>query len=174
MDTALDRLLQVASGFNNYLYLALLKRVFNTFYSPALSPPRFHESLSLTQSEAKKFCEEEQQVPAHLVEIDSAEENRAIIDEIKRRDFFSRKIEFWLGITDRHSEGHWVLESTGKSVVFTNWRSGEPNNGNGNPGSENCVNINTWWIHQDPWKWNDLDCNDKPASGWMRTALCEM
>jgi len=138
---------------------------------------RFHES-PMTQSEAKKFCEEEQEVPARLVEIDSMEENRAIVAEIQERDFFSRKIEFWLGITDRHSEGHWVLESTGKSVVFTNWDSGEPNNGNGNRGSENCVNINTWWIHQDPsgslWKWNDLDCNDKPENGWMRTALCEI
>merc|ERR1712158_302254 len=131
---------------------------------------RFHES-PMTQSEAKKFCEEEQEVPAHLVEIDSAEENRAIIAEMQRRDPLSRKIDFWLGITDRHSEGHWVLESTGKSVVFTDWNSGEPNNGNRNAGSENCVNINTWWINQDPsgslWMWNDLDCNDKPGNGWM-------
>merc|ERR1719188_2733432 len=138
---------------------------------------RFHKS-QMTQSEAKKFCEEEQEVPAHLVEIDSAEENRAIIAEIQRRNFFSRKIEFWLGITDRHSEGHWVLESTGKSVNFTNWNSGEPNNGNVYPGSENCVNINTWWINQDPsgslWKWNDVDCKHKPGNGWIRTALCEM
>merc|ERR1719273_957028 len=67
----------------------------------------------MTQSEAKKFCEEEQEVPAHLVEIDSLEENRAITAEIQQRDFFSRKIEFWLGITDRHSEGHWGLAPTG-------------------------------------------------------------
>merc|ERR1712037_115960 len=98
---------------------------------------RFHES-PMTQIEAKKFCEEDQEVPARLVEIDSAEENRAIDAEMQRRNSFSQKINFWLGITDRHSEGDWVLESTGKSVNFTNWNSGEPNNGNGNPGSENC------------------------------------
>merc|ERR1712130_1089259 len=40
---------------------------------------RFHES-PLTQSEARKFCEEEE---SHLVEIDSAEENSAIIAEIR-------------------------------------------------------------------------------------------
>merc|ERR1711953_1055368 len=79
---------------------------------------RFHET-PMTQSEAKKFCEEEQEVPARLVEIDSAEENRAIVAEMQRQNSFSRKINFWLGINDRHSEGHWVLESTGKSVVFT-------------------------------------------------------
>merc|ERR1711936_746954 len=127
---------------------------------------RFHES-PMTQIEAKKFCEEDQEVPAHLVEIDSAEENRAIDAEMQRRNSFSRKINFWLGITDRHSEGDWVLESTGKSVNFTNWNSGEPNNGNGNPGSENCAFINELE------KWNDVDCNGKPSNGWTRTALCE-
>ena len=121
----------------------------------------------MTQSEAKKFCEEEQQVPARLVEIDSAEENRAIVDEIKRRNFASRKIEFWIGITDQHSEGHWVLESNGKSVVFTEWNSGEPNSA-GTYGSENCAYINYYY------KWNDIYCNDKTRGGYMRTALCEM
>merc|ERR1712062_570723 len=48
---------------------------------------RFHET-PMTQSEAKKFCEEEQEVPARLVEIDSAEENRALMAEIKRSNSF--------------------------------------------------------------------------------------
>ena len=137
MDTAINRLLQVISGFKNNLYF-----YFN---------PRFHES-PLTQSEAVKFCRDEQEMPAHLVEIESAEENDAITAEIKRRNFVSRKIEFWLGITDRHSEGQWVLESTGKSVVFTNWRSGEPNNANS---GENCAYINS------SYNWNDIPCNHK-------------
>ena len=97
----------------------------------------------MTQSEARKFCEDEQQVPARLIEIDSEEESDAIFAEIERNNFDLRKIEFWLGITDRHFEGHWVLESTGKSVVFTNWSSGEPNNSE-NPGLENCAYIQTW------------------------------
>jgi len=117
---------------------------------------RFH-TAPMTQSEAKKFCEEEQQVPSHLIEIDSAEENRAVVAEMKRQNFL---LAFWLGINDRHSEGHWVLESTGKSVVFANWRSGEPNNA----GSEDCAHIND----TDIFKWNDVPCNFK-----MR-ALCEM
>ena len=122
----------------------------------------------MTQSEAKKFCEEEQQVPARLVEIDSAEENRAIVAEMQRRNSFSRKINFWLGITDRHSEGHWLLESTFKSVVFTDWRSGEPDNVGISGRSANCAFVNELE------KWNDADCNGKPINGWMRTALCEM
>merc|ERR1719391_1502422 len=126
---------------------------------------RIHES-PLTQSEARKFCEEEQQLPARLVEIESAEENSAIIAEIKRRNFVSRKIEFWIGITDRHYEGRWVLESTGKSVVFTDWHSGEPNN---YKSVENCA---VWYPH---YKWNDVYCDRAMlVDGRMRTALCEM
>merc|ERR1712018_399584 len=126
---------------------------------------RFHES-PMTQTEAKKFCEEEQEFPARLIEIDSAEENRAIIAEMHRQNSFSQKINFWLGITDRHSEGHWVSESTGKSVNFTDWKSGEPNNA-GRFGSENCAFINELE------GWNDVDCNGKPNNGWTRTAFCE-
>ena len=40
---------------------------------------------AMTQSEAKKFCEEEQKVPSHIFRIDSAEENSAIVAEIKPR-----------------------------------------------------------------------------------------
>ena len=124
----------------------------------------------MTQTEAKKFCEEEQGVPARLVEIDSAEENNAIIAEIKRRDFVSRKINFWLGITDRQSEGHWVLESTGKSVVFTDWHSGEPNNyGSG----ENCAHTHPRTHPHAAFAWNDCKCSDQKQNGWTRTALCE-
>ena len=118
----------------------------------------------MTQFEAKKFCEEEQQVPARLVEIDSAEENRAIVAEIKRRNFHSKKIQVWLGITDRHSEGHWVLESTGKSVVFTDWHSGEPNNFRS---GENCAVTNHVGM------WNDSKCSNNTSRGWTWTALCK-
>ena len=156
-------------------------------------PSRFHDS-PLTQSEARRFCEEEQPFPSHLVEIESAEENYAIIAEIRRRNFGSRNMEFWrgitdrhsegiaeirrrnfgarnmefwLGITDRHSEGRWVLESTGKSVVFTNWNSGEPNNAHS---GENCA-----YIINANYKWNDHTCNEGVTVDrtWMWTALCE-
>ena len=125
----------------------------------------------MTQSEAQKFCKEEQKVPARLVEIESAEENRAIVAEMMRRNFRSQKLEFWLGITDRHSEGHWVLESSGKDVVFTDWGYGEPNNAFL---GENCAHItdsSSFWVSG--YKWNDIPCNR--WNGWMRTsALCEM
>ena len=111
---------------------------------------------------AKKFCEEEQLFPAILVEIDNAEENSAIISHLKKNNFFQNfgSLEFWLGITDRESEGQWVFESTGLSVVFTSWYTGEPNNAN--PG-EDCAHIDDWRS-----KWNDVSCNVRLGT------ICEM
>merc|ERR1712203_1099596 len=72
---------------------------------------RFLES-QMTQSEAKKFCEEEQGVPAHLLEMDSDEEERAIIAEMQRRNSFSQKIS-WLGICQKNCAAPWTQLSTG-------------------------------------------------------------
>ena len=100
----------------------------------------------MSQPNAQKFC---QAALSHLVEVNSREENEAIIAEINRRDFRSRKVEFWMGVTDRHSEGSWVLESTGESLPFTYWRDGEPNDGE----EGNCAH----WTSS--MKWNDDSCN---------------
>ena len=114
----------------------------------------------MTQSEAKKFCEEEQEVPAHLIEIDSVEENNAIQAEMNRRG----AIHVWLGITDKYSEGHWTLQSTGEAVVYTNWGTNEPNNGGS---KEHCAYMG------DDGHWNDIVCN-MCANGQKWTAVCEL
>ena len=48
----------------------------------------------MTQKEAVNFCENEVEVPAHLVEINSAEENKAVQAEMNRRP----ATYVWLGI----------------------------------------------------------------------------
>merc|ERR1712037_895680 len=83
---------------------------------------RFHEK-KMSQDEARRFCEN---FNSHLVEINSEEENTAILAEIGRKGFPSRHIEFWLGITDRDSEGNWVLESNRESLPFLNWEPNQP------------------------------------------------
>ena len=45
-----------------------------------------------------------------LVEIDSEEENTALVEEMKRRGLKDRK--FWIGLTDRESHGEWILETS--------------------------------------------------------------
>ena len=120
----------------------------------------------MSQPNAQKFC---QAALSQLVEVNSREENEAIKAEINRRGFRSRKVEFWMGITDRHSEGNWVLESTGESLPFTYWRDGEPNDS----GGEDCAH----WTSNPSMKWHDGDCNEgrnKVWTGHNYNALCEI
>ena len=46
---------------------------------------------------ARDFC---QGLGAHLVEIDSVDENEAIADEIKKHSWNRDNKQFWMGLTD--------------------------------------------------------------------------
>lgn len=59
--------------------------------------------------------------------------------------------KWWIGLNDRAREGTFVWAS-GESVTFTNWHSGEPNNGGGN---EDCTQFNRFHPSQ---TWNDEPC----------------
>ena len=82
--------------------------------------------------EAKDHCKRE---GGNLVEIDSKEENTALIEEIKGKGF-SDKL-FWMGMTDRGSEGDWILETNGSEPSHLNWGDREPDGGR----KENCAVI---------------------------------
>ena len=62
---------------------------------------------------ARDFC---QGLGAHLVEIDSVDENEAIADEIKKHSWNRDNKQFWMGLTDSRQEGTFVLESTGAQI----------------------------------------------------------
>ena len=64
---------------------------------------------------------------------------------------------YWLGINDAAKEGTWVYNSDGQEISWSNWRSGEPNEGS----SRNCAmslgnNSPTyhglWWDYICTWK----------------------
>ena len=115
----------------------------------------------MAQKAAVNFCENEVKVPAHLIEINSAEENKAIQAEMNRRP----AIYVWLGITDKHSEGNWTLQSTGESVAYTNWGTNEPNN---DRSKEHCAYMECGG------HWNDMICSiDRWKNGRNWTAVCE-
>ena len=63
-----------------------------------------------------------------------------------------RKPWIWLGIHESNStNGQFVYESDDKSIVWKNWKSGEPDG----DGKENCVAIETI-----SYKWGDMFCNE--------------
>ena len=104
--------------------------------------------------EANSYCKS---VGAKLVEIESEEENVAIVEEINRGGYKNRSRFFWIGLTDANKEGTWKLASNGTTATFLNWNSRQPDNYDGN---EDCAHLRTGgcpdWILND---WADLDCN---------------
>ena len=115
--------------------------------------------------EADDYCKGE---GGKLVEIESEEENKALVEVIKRREFKDRN--FWIGLTDRKSEGDWRLESSGLRPLYKNWGSSEPDGGH----NENCAQIWNKYL-----TWSDVPCDIDNTSLWSRVeyktfhALCE-
>ena len=83
-----------------------------------------------TWSNAEAYCMNQQS--GVLVKIESTEEN----DFIKRQ-FLTGQSDYWIGLSDSVSEGQWKWRDNTELTGFTNWKSGEPNGGNG----ENCGGI---------------------------------
>ena len=131
--------------------------------------------------EAKRHCKSR---GAHLVEINSEEENAAIVDEILNGGE-EKSSFFWIGLTDKSKEGTWKLASNGSKAIFLNWdrtyaNRPEPNNYEGN---EHCAFIRSGgcngWDHS---AWADYDCSKnmmkircsfKTEVQFSMNALCE-
>ena len=60
---------------------------------------------------------------------------------------------FFLGLTDRETEGRWVWSSDGTPVTWTLWKSGEPNGGRW----ENCVAADKKWTSQHCYQHHDAE-----------------
>ena len=114
----------------------------------------------MTWFDAKDHCKSE---GGKLVEIDSAEENIALVDEINKRKYNERKMHFWIGMTDLGSEGDWRLASNGLMPSFLNWAEGAPSNGPGTIGdcarlrTDSDGRMGTWdddiWCKAWAWAW---------------------
>jgi len=97
--------------------------------------------------QAKTRCEE---MNMHLVEIETEEENRALLFELVLK-LGDQDQCFWMGLTDRSTGGPFVWNS-GREVTYTAWRSGEPNNWKGRDNcGMHCVGHSG--------EWNDYACN---------------
>ena len=107
------------------------------------------------------------------MEIDSAEENTALAEEISR-EYPDRSINFWMGLRDAQREGDWRLASNGLEPSFLNWHPGQPDNYE----NEDCAwfrtgsNVSNVWEKQ----WFDIKCNANANFGPFPIflhALCE-
>ena len=118
---------------------------------------------------AKDHCERE---GGKLVEIDSEEENTALVEEINKRKY--KKMHFWIGLTSRGKKDDWRLASNGSKPSFENWHKDEPDNRN----EENCARLRIGPISS--WKdtWSDISCKQETIKydnhpEFSLHALCE-
>ncbi len=77
----------------------------------------------------------------------------------------------WIGLTDRATEGTFVWDD-GSALVYTNWGTGEPNNGGtGSTYQEDCAIIAGAKVDKG---WDDRPCDatEVPTSGNF-AALCQ-
>ncbi|EPQ11177.1 Pulmonary surfactant-associated protein D [Myotis brandtii] len=100
--------------------------------------------------EAQQVCA---QAGGQLPSPRSAAENKALQQLIE----VENKGAAFLSMTDSKTEGKFIYPG-GESLVYSNWKPGEPNNKGGN---EDCVEIFT------NGKWNDIPCEEK------RLVICE-
>ena len=99
---------------------------------------------------------------AKLLEVTSEEEHTAILGEMEKRGFNTKKLDPWLGLTDLETEGEFKWESTNALITFNKWYEGQPSTG-----SEHCVHYFTNNL------WNDLDCARTSSSHGSTVAVCE-
>lgn len=86
--------------------------------------------LSMTWKDAEAYCEKN---GGHLASITSKEELDFVNNILKD----GSKDRYWLGASDEQQEGIWNWV-TGEKFVISSWRTGEPNNNNGDH-SENYL-----------------------------------
>src|SRR2546427_11899722 len=95
---------------------------------PIVNPANSHSYYLLSQNTWNNAEREAVSLGGHLATIHSLAENQWIFDTFGSFGGIDRAL--WIGLSDRDVKGtfRWV---SGDPVVFTNWASGEPNNGLG-------------------------------------------
>ena len=58
---------------------------------------------------------------------------------------------YWIGLTDSQVEDHFVWQTSGKEVSYTNWDNGEPDGDALH--QQDCVHLEL-----DHMTWSDIDC----------------
>jgi len=104
-----------------------------------------HVTTPKTYLQAKAACEA---MNAHLAYLKSA-----TLDTFAEQ--FVGSVDTWIGGSDRVTEGTFLWED-GTAFAFTNWHTGEPNNGGGGTYQEDCVIIAGARVDK---QWDDRPCD---------------
>lgn len=114
-----------------------------------------YNSIATTQPLAEDNCAAS---GGQLVIINGAEENNYVASLIGGTDI-------WIGINDKDAEG--VYKKTEEEVIsYSNWYSGEPNNGQGGF-EEDCVVM----MKNRNYQWTDAMC--EPSDNSKYSFVCE-
>ncbi|XP_038064842.1 echinoidin-like [Patiria miniata] len=116
--------------------------------------------------EAENYCRElsnSDWFPAHLVSINSLEEQQFIVELLKASYLLQElpSVKAWLGYNDMERETRFVW-SASSGANFTRWASDQPDNGRGK--GQDCVAIRQEYN----WKWDDMTCR------FGRHFICEL
>ena len=116
----------------------------------------FEEKKSWNASEAS--CEDN---GAHLVKIESEEENTFLLRTFLEIPYGDVNIEAWIGLTDQDNEGEFVW-ADGTAAKYTNWADEQPND---EDNQQDCAEIanGVFWPGGPPQigVWNDFQCENK-------------
>ncbi|KAK8750854.1 hypothetical protein OTU49_015029 [Cherax quadricarinatus] len=104
---------------------------------------RVFNNVKLRYEEAERRCAQD---GAQLIAIKSEEQQLVVLKSIQRE-------AYWIGLTDRHKEGDWLL-SDGSRPSYFKWDKGQPNNYKKYDHDQDCV-----MLFQGAW--NDNQCNQQ-------------
>ncbi|CAL1543129.1 unnamed protein product [Lymnaea stagnalis] len=117
-----------------------------------LSKQQFHNV-----SNSQEFCES---IGGYLIEIDDVTEYMSILPMLSLIRNLSEMV--YTGGTEEHSENHWVFRTSGRSITFFNWRSGQDFSNQG----YNCLAL----FQEYDWKMAETFCS---TQFYTYYALCE-
>jgi len=109
---------------------------------------------------AQQFCWDQ---GGYLAEITSAEEESAL-DEI-----LGHITTYWIGLSDRETEGSYIWSESGQEADYTNWAEGQPDDAHAP--AEDCIFKSKDAEHLG---WSDSDCGRVSVWGDPIHALCEI
>ena len=111
-------------------------------------------------NDAEASCEDNQ---AHLVKIESNDENTFLLDNFLEVPSGEENIESWIGLTDKEEENAFVwTDGTPVNSNCSNWADEQPND---EDGEQDCAEIanGVFWPGGPPQigVWNDFQCSSE-------------